>query len=92
MSDQQARRVQELLRAAGVPVAYRSFPDVGHSMHGDAPDLYEACGGENIAQDARERAAETVAQRAGQPRERGVPPDRRPSAGSRRRRGGTQGR
>jgi pimeloyl-ACP methyl ester carboxylesterase len=42
MSDQQARRVQELLRIAGVPVAYRSFPDVGHSMHGERPELYVA--------------------------------------------------
>ncbi|HXJ37291.1 MAG TPA: hypothetical protein VMS22_24960 [Candidatus Eisenbacteria bacterium] len=40
MSDQQAARVQDLLRAAGVPVEYRSFPDVGHSMHGERPDLY----------------------------------------------------
>ena len=32
--------MQDLLRAAGVPVEYRSFPDVGHSMHGDKPDLY----------------------------------------------------
>ena len=40
MSDQQARRVQDLLQAAGVPVEYRSFPDVGHSMHGGTPDLY----------------------------------------------------
>ena len=40
MSDQQANRVQELLTGAGVRVAYRSFPDVGHSMHGDKPELY----------------------------------------------------
>ena len=40
MSDPQAQRVQELLRSAGVAVEYRSFPDVGHSMHGDKPDLY----------------------------------------------------
>src|SRR5262245_38115814 len=40
MSDQHARRVRDLLQAAGVPVEYRSFPDVGHSMHGDKPDLY----------------------------------------------------
>ena len=40
MSDQQAQRVQDLLRAAAVSVSYRSFPDVGHSMHGDKPDLY----------------------------------------------------
>jgi pimeloyl-ACP methyl ester carboxylesterase len=42
MSDQQAERVRDLLRAAGVPVAYRSLPDVGHSMHGEKPDLYVA--------------------------------------------------
>ena len=40
MSDQQAGRVQALLSAAGVDVTYRSFPDVGHSMHGDRPELY----------------------------------------------------
>ncbi len=40
MSDQQAQRVQDLLNAAGVDVVYRSFPDVGHSMHGDRPELY----------------------------------------------------
>ena len=40
MSDQQAQRVQDLLTGAGVKVQYRSFPDVGHSMHGDKPELY----------------------------------------------------
>jgi pimeloyl-ACP methyl ester carboxylesterase len=40
MSDQQAQRVQDLLTGAGVDVEYRSFPDVGHSMHGDRPELY----------------------------------------------------
>jgi pimeloyl-ACP methyl ester carboxylesterase len=40
MSDQQAQRVRGLLTGAGVVVDYRSFPDVGHSMHGDRPDLY----------------------------------------------------
>jgi pimeloyl-ACP methyl ester carboxylesterase len=40
MSDQQALRVQALLTGAGVNVDYRSFPDVGHSMHGDRPELY----------------------------------------------------
>ena len=40
MSDQQAQRVQLLLQVAGVSVEYRSFPDVGHSMHGAKPDLY----------------------------------------------------
>jgi hypothetical protein len=32
--------VRDLLRAVGVAVEYRSFPEVGHSMHGDQPDLY----------------------------------------------------
>ena len=40
MTDQQAQRVQELLTEAGTAVDYRSFPDVGHSMHGDRPELY----------------------------------------------------
>ncbi len=40
MSDQQAQRAQALLTGAGVRVDYRSFPDVGHSMHGDRPELY----------------------------------------------------
>jgi pimeloyl-ACP methyl ester carboxylesterase len=40
LSDTQARRVQELLHGAGVAVTYRSFPAVGHSMHGTEPDLY----------------------------------------------------
>ncbi len=40
MSDLQAQRAQALLTGAGVAVDYRSFPDVGHSMHGDRPDLY----------------------------------------------------
>jgi pimeloyl-ACP methyl ester carboxylesterase len=40
MTDQQAQRVQVLLAAAGVTVDFRSFPDVGHSMHGERPELY----------------------------------------------------
>ncbi|MET1000839.1 MAG: alpha/beta hydrolase [Acidimicrobiia bacterium] len=40
LADVQAVRVQELLREAGVVVEYRSFPAVGHSMHGTEPDLY----------------------------------------------------
>ncbi len=42
MSDQQASRVQHLLTGAGVSVTYRSFPEVGHSMHGSQPELYVA--------------------------------------------------
>jgi pimeloyl-ACP methyl ester carboxylesterase len=40
LADVQAARVQELLREAGATVEYRSFPTVGHSMHGTEPDLY----------------------------------------------------
>jgi pimeloyl-ACP methyl ester carboxylesterase len=40
MSDQQAKRVRDLLTGAGVVVDYRSFPDVGHSMHSEQPELY----------------------------------------------------
>ena len=40
LSDVQATRVRELLHEAGVSVEYRSFPEVGHSMHGTEPDLY----------------------------------------------------
>lgn len=40
LADVQAARVQELLREVGVTVDYRSFPTVGHSMHGTQPDLY----------------------------------------------------
>jgi pimeloyl-ACP methyl ester carboxylesterase len=40
MADVQGQRVQELLGQAGVTVDYRSFPKVGHSMHGTEPDLY----------------------------------------------------
>jgi pimeloyl-ACP methyl ester carboxylesterase len=40
MSDQQAQRVCELLTQTGAVADYRSFPDVGHMMHGERPDLY----------------------------------------------------
>jgi pimeloyl-ACP methyl ester carboxylesterase len=40
MSDLQARRVQELLAEAGVPVTYRSFPTTGHAMHDEDPDTF----------------------------------------------------
>ena len=32
--------MRDLLTGAGVDVTYRSFPDVGHAMHGERPDLY----------------------------------------------------
>jgi pimeloyl-ACP methyl ester carboxylesterase len=40
LSDLQAKRVQELLGEAGVPVDYRSFEAIGHSMHGQDPQLW----------------------------------------------------
>lgn len=40
LSDLQANRVQELLVEAGVPVDYRSFDRMGHSMHGQDPTLF----------------------------------------------------
>jgi pimeloyl-ACP methyl ester carboxylesterase len=40
MSDPQAERVQVILAGAGVTVDYRSFPEVGHAMHTERPDLY----------------------------------------------------
>jgi hypothetical protein len=40
MTDGQATRVRELLSDAGVSVEYRSFPTVGHSMHGTEPDTF----------------------------------------------------
>ena len=40
LSDVQAARVQALLGEAGVPVDYRSFDAMGHSMHGQDPPLF----------------------------------------------------
>jgi pimeloyl-ACP methyl ester carboxylesterase len=40
LSDLQAERACELIRRAGHPVDYRSFPNVGHSMHGQDPKLF----------------------------------------------------
>lgn len=39
-SDEQARRVRELVAAAGRRIDYRSFPDMPHSMHEHAPKHY----------------------------------------------------
>jgi pimeloyl-ACP methyl ester carboxylesterase len=39
-SDLQAARVRELIGAAGQPLDYRSFPTMGHSMHGQDPQLF----------------------------------------------------
>jgi pimeloyl-ACP methyl ester carboxylesterase len=40
LSDVQATRARELLAQAGVPVDYRSFDRMGHSMHGQDPRLF----------------------------------------------------
>jgi pimeloyl-ACP methyl ester carboxylesterase len=40
LADVQAARVRALITAAGQPVDYRSFPDIGHSMHGQDPKLF----------------------------------------------------
>lgn len=39
-SDLQAKRVCELVARAGQPIDYRSFPQMGHSMHGQDPKLF----------------------------------------------------
>jgi len=40
LSEVQAARVCELIRDAGQTVDYRTFPQMGHSMHGQDPKLY----------------------------------------------------
>jgi len=40
ISDVQAQRVCELIGAAGQKVDYQSFPTMGHSMHGQDPELF----------------------------------------------------
>lgn len=40
LSDVQAGQVCERIRAAGQAVDYRSFPEMGHSMHGQDPKLF----------------------------------------------------
>jgi pimeloyl-ACP methyl ester carboxylesterase len=39
-TDLQAARVRELVTGAGQPCDYRSFPTMGHSMHGQDPRLF----------------------------------------------------
>jgi len=40
LADVQAARVRELVAAAGQRLDYRSFPTMGHSMHGQDPKLF----------------------------------------------------
>lgn len=40
ISDLQAGRVRALIEEAGRPFDYRSFPQMGHSMHGQDPQLF----------------------------------------------------
>jgi pimeloyl-ACP methyl ester carboxylesterase len=39
-SDLQAKRVRELVMQSGQSIDYRSFPQMGHSMHGQDPKLF----------------------------------------------------
>ena len=59
MADVQAARVRELLTEAGASVAYRSFPTVGHSMHGTEPDLYVGAIDAAVARDLVQNGRET---------------------------------
>ena len=40
ITDGQAQKVRELVEGAGQPFDYRSFPAMGHSMHGQDPKLF----------------------------------------------------
>jgi pimeloyl-ACP methyl ester carboxylesterase len=40
LSDLQAQRVRDLIAEAGQSVEYQSFPKMGHSMHGQDPELF----------------------------------------------------
>ena len=40
LSDLQAAHTRELIVGAGQSVDYRSFPEMGHSMHGQDPQLF----------------------------------------------------
>lgn len=40
LSDLQAGRVRAIVEAAGQPFDYRSFPQMGHAMHGQDPTLF----------------------------------------------------
>ncbi len=42
LSDLQAARARELVGATGQPIDYKSFPTMGHSMHGQDPRLFTA--------------------------------------------------
>ena len=42
ISDLQVQRVRDLVSGAGNRFTYRSFPEMPHSMHGYAPDVYAA--------------------------------------------------
>ena len=41
-SDLQAERVRQLVTGAGQPLCFRSFPTMGHSMHGQDAALFVA--------------------------------------------------
>jgi len=49
LSDEQAARVGELIKARGQRFDYQTFPAMGHSMHGQDPVLYARVASEWIA-------------------------------------------
>jgi hypothetical protein len=40
ISDLQAARVRQVVAGVGQPLDYRSFPAMGHSMHGQDPPMF----------------------------------------------------
>jgi len=56
LADVQAVRARELVAAAGQPIVYRSFPTMGHSMHGQDPKLFRDVLVEWVATLGRDRA------------------------------------
>jgi pimeloyl-ACP methyl ester carboxylesterase len=42
LSDEQSERARSLIESTGQKLEYRSFPTMGHSMHGQDPELYAA--------------------------------------------------
>ncbi len=51
LSDVQANCACELIRAAGQSVEYLSFPGMGHSMHGEDPELFIAWRADSMPDD-----------------------------------------
>ena len=39
-SEEQVKRIEQLITATGQPYTFKSFPDMGHGMHSIDPDLW----------------------------------------------------